>query len=84
MNPIGFAALGAAVGAVLGMLVFWPSFFGQPLSVSDVLEMLGRWERNSQDFLVPMFIKSAVTAVIGGGVGYLMAMLLAGNKPPEK
>ena len=68
--------LGLLFGGGIGMAMFWPTVFGQALSVPDVVELWGAGGDISHDLLDPWITKTVICALIGGAVGFVVPMVI--------
>ena len=68
---------GAAIGAILGSLLFWPSLFGTRLDIEAIRHFTSKGGDDFQAFVVPWIIKTLVCTGIGGALGFAWRSLTA-------
>ena len=68
---------GAAIGAILGSLLFWPSLFGARLDIEAIRHFTSKGGDDFQAFVVPWIIKTLVCTGIGGALGFAWRSLTA-------
>jgi hypothetical protein len=60
---------GAVIGALAGIFMFWPQFFGGPLPLDEVMSIIEGRGEIFHDIITPWVIKIVICTVIGGVLG---------------
>ena len=71
-SPIILLVIGGIFGGGLGMAVFWPNYFGYPLSWTDAVNVWNEGGEAVSVLLNPLIIKTVICGLIGGLVGFVL------------